>query len=725
MSSSDLSVNVKVAVRARPLNPREKEQNSQVILKMIDGKLCQITKPGDAKPQEFTFDHAYDMDTTTEKVYEDLGVPILQRALEGYNATIFAYGQTGSGKTFNMMGNVINGGNITGIIPKMNDSLFEHIEHNKTKMQFLVSVSYLEIYQEVIHDLLNPSDKKLNIRENPATGIYVEGLAEIVVRSVEEIHALMEQGNKIRNVAATNMNQTSSRSHSVFTLKVLQKPMDENDGTKGLASKINLVDLAGSERANQTGATGERLKEGAAINKSLTMLGNVINALAEQGKKKGAAATHIPYRDSKLTRLLQESLGGNAITVMLAALSPASINYEETLSTIIYANRAKNIQNVSRKNEDENVRVVRELREEISKLRAMLQGGVSGEGGVDMDKMARMEAMIADLEYAKKQTWKEKEQISHQYEEERLANLQARGMMDLVMANLKNENLELQKKLASIEAEKEKLIKNFKTQKLRVSKLKASLEENIQQYNQLVEEGRQDDPEAKELEEKIRIKKQAIFEESDKLKEIKEALKANEESRVKGSEELRAQHIVLTEDSELRKAIQDEERERLAKENDLALQAEKKRLAEEMEKERERIRKELGGGSGLEKADAERLMDIEMKYIQEKNDKELLMKKVAILTSDNENLSNRLEEEHLRATVELEKQQVVHFQIFRKYREHFEDEKKRLEGRFVALLDEAIKDALYLSNRNAELEQQIAELKQGYGGGGGGGGRRY
>ncbi len=451
-----------------------------------------------------------------------------------------------------------------------------------------------------------------------------------------------------------------------------------------------------------------RLKEGAAINKSLSALGNVINALAEAGKRKVA---HIPYRDSKLTRLLQESLGGNAVTVMLAALSPADVNFEETLSTLNYANRAKNIQNVSKKNEDENQRVVRELREEIAALRAMLQGGAAGDGaGMDPDKMARMEAMIADLEYAKKQSWKEKEASSNNYEQERLSNLQARGMMDVVMQNLKAENSELQKKLAAIEAEKEQLIKAFKAQKVRVTKLKSSLEENIAAYQQLVSDGRQEDAEARELLDKIQVKKKALVDESDKLRDIKDKLKANEEERLKSGEDLRAQSFVLGQDSEIRKAIQDEERERLAKANDEFLQQEKKRLAAEMDKERERLRSELGGSGG--DVTAERHLDLEMSLMQERADKELLMTKVGILTQDNERLSNSLEEQHLTATVELEKQQIQHFQIFRRYREHFEEEKKRLETKYMALVDEAIRDAIFLANRNAELEQQIAELRQ-------------
>jgi hypothetical protein len=602
------------------------------------------------------------------------------------------------------VGNIINGGDIAGIIPRMNSDLFAHISAQADSTEFLVSVSYLEIYQEVLHDLLNPSDRRLQIRQHPSTGIYVDGQAEIVVRSVDEINQLMTEGNKIRQVAATNMNATSSRSHSVFTLKVMQRPLD--GASKGLHAKINLVDLAGSERQASTGATGDRLKEGAAINKSLSALGNVINALADPKKK----TSHIPYRDSKLTRLLQESLGGNAVTVMLAALSPASANYDETLSTLRYADRAKNIQNQSVKNEDENERVVRELREEIANLRSMLQGvGAGGGAAMDPEQMKRMEAMIADLERAKKESWKEKENVSRAYEEERLTNLQARGMMGVVLASLKEENSELKARLQEYDAEKDRLLRQFKGQKTKVGKLKASLEASIQEYSSLCSEGRAEEPATVALLEEVHVKKKLLREESDALRETKEKLRVNEEERRKAKEEMRAAHSILAEDSEIRRAIQEEERERLAKENEELLVAEKRRLAEEMERERERLRAQVGASGGGD-VDGEKFMDLELKLMAERADKELLMKKVEILTQERDQLGNDLEEAHLQAQSRLEEQMTQHFAIFRSYRGHFEDEKTKMERKYMELLDEAIRDAVYLSSRNAELEQRLAEL---------------
>jgi kinesin family member 1 len=252
-----------------------------------------------------------------------------------------------------------------------------------------VEVSYLEIYNERVRDLLNPSTKgNLRVREHPSTGPYVEDLAKLVVRSFPEIENLMDEGNKARTVAATNMNETSSRSHAVFTLTLTQKRHDVETSMSGeKVAKISLVDLAGSERATSTGATGARLKEGAEINRSLSTLGRVIASLADisTGKKKNA---QVPYRDSVLTWLLKDSLGGNSLTAMIAAISPADINFEETLSTLRYADSAKRIKNHAVVNEDPNARMIRELKEELAQLRSKLSGGSGGVGGIVEEQYA-------------------------------------------------------------------------------------------------------------------------------------------------------------------------------------------------------------------------------------------------------------------------------------------------------------------------------------------------
>jgi len=315
-----------------------------------------------------------------DNLFEDLGKPLLDNAFQGYNNCIFAYGQTGSGKSYSMMGY----GPEEGVIPKICRDLFERIDRiqQDSSLSCTVEVSYLEIYNERVRDLLNPTTKgNLRVREHPSTGPYVEDLATLVVRSFAEIENLMDEGNKARTVAATNMNETSSRSHAVFTLTLTQKRHDiETNMDSEKVAKISLVDLAGSERANSTGATGARLKEGAEINRSLSTLGRVIAALADLSTGKKKSGTIVPYRDSVLTWLLKDSLGGNSMTAMIAAISPADINFEETLSTLRYADSAKRIQNHAVVNEDPNARMIRELKEELAQLRSKL-GGAPVDGG--------------------------------------------------------------------------------------------------------------------------------------------------------------------------------------------------------------------------------------------------------------------------------------------------------------------------------------------------------
>ncbi|XP_041859854.1 kinesin-like protein KIF1B isoform X5 [Melanotaenia boesemani] len=393
---------VKVAVRVRPFNTRETSKESKCIIQM-QGNTTTILNPKAPKEpaKTFSFDYSYWSHTTPEdpcfasqnQVYNDIGKEMLAHAFEGYNVCIFAYGQTGAGKSYTMMGKQEEGQE--GIIPMLCEDLFEKIneDSNKEELSYSVEVSYMEIYCERVRDLLNPKNKgNLRVREHPLLGPYVEDLSKLAVTSYTDIADLMDAGNKARTVAATNMNETSSRSHAVFTIVFTQKKHDsETDLSTEKVSKISLVDLAGSERADSTGAKGTRLKEGANINKSLTTLGKVISALAEvdnctSKSKKKKKTDFIPYRDSVLTWLLRENLGGNSRTAMVAALSPADINYDETLSTLRYADRAKNIKCNAVINEDPNNKLVRDLKDEVARLKELLRA--QGLGDIlDIDPM--------------------------------------------------------------------------------------------------------------------------------------------------------------------------------------------------------------------------------------------------------------------------------------------------------------------------------------------------
>ncbi|KAG5743269.1 hypothetical protein H9Q69_013818 [Fusarium xylarioides] len=466
--------NIKVVVRCRPFNSREIERGAKCIVEM-KGNQTVVTAPEgkgvkDGGPKAFAFDRSYwsfNKDDPNyagqSNLFDDLGQPLLDNAFQGYNNCIFAYGQTGSGKSYSMMGY----GKEIGIVPLICQDMFRRIDELKKDKttKCTVEVSYLEIYNERVRDLLNPSTKgNLKVREHPSTGPYVEDLAKLAVNEFQEIEHLMDEGNKARTVAATNMNQTSSRSHAVFTLMLTQKKYDADTKMEmEKVAKISLVDLAGSERATSTGATGARLKEGAEINRSLSTLGRVIAALADlsTGGKKKKGTGQVPYRDSVLTWLLKDSLGGNSMTAMIAAVSPADINFDETLSTLRYADSAKRIKNHAVVNEDANARMIRELKEELSLLRSKLgngpvPGGAAGGGlvtgetypegtpldqqmvsitGLDgvlkkvskaeiAEQLSQSEKLLTDLN----QTWEEKLLKTEEIHKEREAALEELGV---------------------------------------------------------------------------------------------------------------------------------------------------------------------------------------------------------------------------------------------------------------------------------------------------------
>uniref|UniRef100_A0A9J8CJ16 Kinesin motor domain-containing protein n=1 Tax=Cyprinus carpio carpio TaxID=630221 RepID=A0A9J8CJ16_CYPCA len=377
-----MAASVKVAVRVRPFNSRETSRDARCVIQMQGNTTC-IWNPKQPKEtaKNFSFDYSYWSHSTEDdpafasqrQVYLDIGEEMLLHAFEGYNVCIFAYGQTGAGKSYTMMGKQEPGQQ--GIIPQMCEDLFKRTSENTDPdLSCSVEVSYMEIYCERVRDLLNPKSKgALRVREHPIMGPYVEDLSKLAVTSFHDIRDLMDAGNKARTVAATNMNETSSRSHAVFTIVFTQRRRDQLTSLNTeKVSKVSLVDLAGSERADSSGAKGVRLKEGANINKSLTTLGKVISALAEMQNSKRRKSEFIPYRDSVLTWILKENLGGNSRTAMIAALSPADINYEETLSTLRYADRAKQIRCNAVINEDPNARLIRELKEEVNRLRDLL-----------------------------------------------------------------------------------------------------------------------------------------------------------------------------------------------------------------------------------------------------------------------------------------------------------------------------------------------------------------
>ncbi|KAM3915389.1 kinesin-like protein KIF14 [Leptodactylus fuscus] len=449
---------VTVAVRVRPFSTREINENATRVV-FMNGQETIVQHPDARQNHSFLYDFSFSSFeksdpsyASQEKVYEKLAAPLLEWSLLGYNTCLFAYGQTGSGKSYTMMGF----GEELGIIPRFCEHLFSQIQTVKQKVSFHLEMSYFEVYNEKIHDLLvfkadNGKKKQpLRVREHPLLGPYVEDLSTNVVSSFQDIQGWLELGNKQRATAATGMNDKSSRSHSVFTLIMTQTKTEIVDGDEHdhrVTSRINLVDLAGSERCTSAKTSGERLKEGVSINKSLLTLGKVISALSENSQLK--KKVFIPYRESVLTWLLKESLGGNSKTAMIATVSPAISNVEETLSTLRYAKQARLIINVAKVNEDMNAKLIRELKSEIEKLKASQLSARS----IDSEKYRRCQQEISSLKFKLTQqekemselhrAWKEKLEHAEHRKKEETKELQKAGItfkMDNRLPNLVNLN---------------------------------------------------------------------------------------------------------------------------------------------------------------------------------------------------------------------------------------------------------------------------------------------
>lgn len=367
----------------------------------VRSRLISISVQSKEASGAFTFDRVFDMASRQTDVFDYSIRPTVDDILNGYNGTVFAYGQTGAGKSYTMMGSDIDDVDGKGIIPRIVEQIFTNILASPGNIEYTVRVSYMEIYMERIRDLLAPQNDNLPVHEEKNRGVYVKGLLEIYVSSVQEVYEVMRRGGMARAVAATNMNQESSRSHSIFVITVTQKNVETGSAKSG---QLFLVDLAGSEKVGKTGASGQTLEEAKKINKSLSALGMVINSLTD-GK-----SSHIPYRDSKLTRILQESLGGNSRTTLIVNCSPSSYNDAETVSTLRFGERAKAIKNKAKINAELSPK---ELKALLSKAQTQLTtfetyiSDVDSElqawrGGHSVPKERWTPALSIDLKAAKK-----------------------------------------------------------------------------------------------------------------------------------------------------------------------------------------------------------------------------------------------------------------------------------------------------------------------------------
>lgn len=462
---------VKVVVRCRPLSSKEVDDGRQRIVDM-DLKSGQISiknpKGGAEPPKIFSFDKVYDWNTIQINLYNESARPIVESVMSGYNGTVFAYGQTGTGKSHTMEG-CMDPPELRGIIPNTFEQIFEDIKNCNDK-DFLVRASYLEIYNEEIRDLLaKNAQNRLELKETPDSGVYVKDLTNFVVKGVKELTNVLAVGKKNRSVGATLMNQDSSRSHSIFCITIEtsdRNPISE-DGGHIRVGKLNLVDLAGSERQSKTGATGDRLKEATKINLSLSALGNVISSLVD-GK-----SGHIPYRDSKLTRLLQDSLGGNTKTVMCANIGPADYNFDETISTLRYANRAKNIKNKPRVNEDPKDAMLKEFQDEINRLKAQIGEG----GGAAAAPAPALPPKIVEKKVVKEVSDETKASLKEKMRKEMEASVRESIKGEVLSAAKTEIEAEVEKQRAEVEQEKQRENEEKELAEMELQEKQAAIEE--------------------------------------------------------------------------------------------------------------------------------------------------------------------------------------------------------------------------------------------------------
>ncbi|GIQ80161.1 kinesin-like protein [Kipferlia bialata] len=415
----EASGNIWVCVRVRPWDGKGASRSLSVNeTQPIISLLSEDKTKGHKRQSKFQYNHVFDEGSSNRDVYEQVGVAALTQVLDGYNSTIFAYGQTGSGKTHTMLGSDAQ----PGVIPLLGQALFKEIQAKQTPKQsregggttrdqaeYRVTVSYLEVYQEQVLDLLEPGKQPLRLREHPSLGVFADGLAEVRVATADDVAQLLLQGSAVRKVASTDMNDRSSRSHAVFMMRVQQRHVSrtrgegeggrEKESVSTMSARLYLVDLAGSESVRKTKATGQTLKQGASINRSLFELGNVINALSSGTKR------HVNYRNSALTMLLRDSLGGNARTAVVATVSAAPVHAPETRTTLMFASRANTIQVKAVRNMDTTTRVISELRAEVTRLKQLLQGAGEGGEGASADQAQEVEAVLAALDLAKRASW--------------------------------------------------------------------------------------------------------------------------------------------------------------------------------------------------------------------------------------------------------------------------------------------------------------------------------
>jgi len=681
----------KVTVRCRPLTTNEKNNGATRVIK-ISGDKISLHNPissGSTKESNFSFDHCYSWEHKTKDVYQDLAEPMIKKALDGYNVSFVAYGQSGTGKSNTILGTIEE----PGLVTMVTQMLFTVIDEASSSKDYFVTVSFLEVGDEHVHDLINPSGRDLKVRQHPQLGLYVDDMAEVVVDSSDDVIRLCDQGNRILNLTSDNTNDVH-RVSLMFTITVEQV----NKGTlKGIRSTISFFDLAASDHTSKS-------EESSFKSKSLNHLMQVVASLNQ-----GTKTSSVSYRDCRLTKLLQDAFGGNSYLTMITHISPADTDYSETFSSLKFSSAVKNIKSLVKRNENDSSGVVKELRDEIGRLRERLSE--KSNNMIDMpdtDDVTRMEELLRDLQLAKMQTWDEKQRISDMFLEERKHHLSSKGILDWVLDSMKKDGKKMQSKMENLQKDKERLMLDYKDKRKVVDDLKEALQQKIMEYTKLTEAGKSNEEEGKQKVAQIHEMKEKLKQENDALKKLKLSLKDVQEKQKNEKEEAKTQTSALKGNMELRFKLEAEQRDKMEKENQQTLADEIDRIKIETEQEKNEI-KARKSGKTLSNDD---LVKVEMELLDLKAEKSAMAIKLRSLENEKKQVVKDLNELYKRQKEEMEIQQLQHFQTFRHYREAFEEQKAALEQRYRSLLEDSIQDAVYLSSRNQELSDENQNLKQ-------------
>ncbi|KAK2169048.1 hypothetical protein LSH36_12g02042 [Paralvinella palmiformis] len=657
------SVSVKAAAKIQPFLDDGKGK------KIIRTSSDKVIVEDNGKEQTFKLDYAFGPHAKSTDIYQDSCDGLIKRALLGYNITVLVAGVSGSGKTYLLSGTEEE----PGLAPCIISGLYNNINEVRGKKEVFVTSSFLEVVDEKLTDMLNPHPNQMNIREHPELGIYIDGLSELVAYSEADLLRLYIQGNRARKMGVKDGHAHRSGSTGIFYINIEEKQAGSNK--VGLRSTITIVDLAGIDA--YSGAKN---------------VVSIISALKSGGS--------LDYRNSKVTRLLQESLGGNAITLMLLTLLPAEKYCQESLQSLQFAQTACSVKNKIKVNVDETQGLISDLREGIARLR----NKIAQSSESNKEDVLKLEELIKDLQVAKKLTWQEKEKMARIYEEERKTNLANKGILDWVMDSARRDNKEIHEKIMLLQREKDQLTQEYKDKRKEVDDMKEELQNKIADYSKLAESGKANEKETKkrvtaihELKEKLKRDTEVLKSLKKKLKDIQDKLKEENDA---------AQGITVTKGNpELRYKIEAEERRRIEVENKTLIAEELERMKMEAEHQKAEIQ-------------AQEAAKLECDLVDHKAEKSVVALKIQTLQQEKEHLQSDLDRTHKRHKDELEIQQLQHFQTFRQYREQFEQQKAILDQRYRKLLEDAVQDAVFLSSRNnllmeesENLQKEIGELK--------------